>query len=146
MKIQNYQFSCGTMNAFFSRCSNAISLCWLFSFLYRCVHESKTTNIYSVLHCNHRVETWKPNNIHILFKIIQFSVDFTCTWAFERVYSCCVFFSRLVGWLVCVGYSRMDAVYECVAPSVFNAIVANNPISSDEFRLSNSFSLRHKIC
>lgn len=36
-------------------------------------------------------------------------------------------------------------MYECVAPSVFNTIVANNPISSDEFSLGNSFSLLHKF-
>lgn len=73
----------------------------------------------------------KPNSIHILSKLIQFSVDFTFTGL-----SSVRFFPFLV---------QSESIYECVAPSVFNTIVANNPISSDEFSLGNSFSLLHKF-
>lgn len=79
-----------------------------------------TTLIHEICSC---VCVWRSSNIHILSKLIQFS--------FTRPSGCmCLIFFFSLFSAAAAATVNFVPVSECVAPSVFNTIVANNPISS----------------
>lgn len=97
MKIQNYQFSCGTMNAFFSRCSNAIAYvdCSLFLPLCTWIEDNKYLFCSALQSSGWDLETKQHSHIvqnNSIFGRFYMHLGF---WASKFVLC---FFS--VGWLV----------------------------------------------